>query len=60
MTERNTVWLVPPFGQGEPREVEATPEKLGPLMIAGWSQCPPPEKENHVDDETPRNSDLLR
>lgn len=60
MTERNTVWLVPPFGQGEPREVEATPEKLGPLMIAGWSQCRPPEKENHVDDETSRNSDLLR
>jgi hypothetical protein len=55
-----TVWMMPPYRQGEPREVEATPAQLVPLMITGWSQCPPPEKENHVDDETPRNSDLLR
>lgn len=38
----NTVWMKPPFGQGEPKEVEATPEELTPLMAAGWSQCDPP------------------
>lgn len=59
MTEQ-CVWMRPPWGTGEPKQVEAAPEKLGPLMNAGWSQCPPPEKENHVDDETPRNPDLLR
>ena len=31
MTE--TVWMMPPHGQGEPREVEATPAQLVPLMI---------------------------
>ncbi len=41
MTEE-TVWLAPPFGQGEPREVEAKPEVLVPLMNTGWSQCAPP------------------
>ena len=55
-----TVCMIPPYGQGDPREVEATPVQLLPLMNTGWSQCPPPEKENHVDDETPRNPDLLR
>jgi len=34
--------MKPPFGEGEPKEVEATPEILTPLMIAGWSQCDPP------------------
>lgn len=38
----NTVWMLPPFGEGEPREVEATPERILPLMVAGWSQCEPP------------------
>ncbi len=37
-----TVWLKPPFGVGEPKEVDATPEVLTPLMVAGWSQCEPP------------------
>ena len=38
------VWMRPPLG-GEPREVDATPEVLVPLMVAGWSQCPPPAAE---------------
>ena len=37
-----TVWLAPPFGKGEPKEVEASPEVLTPLMVAGWNQCAPP------------------
>jgi hypothetical protein len=37
-----TVWLKPPFGVGEPKEVEATPGVLTPYMVAGWSQCDPP------------------
>ena len=45
MSDRATVWLAPPFGQGEPREVDATPAVLVPLLVAGWSQCPPPEPE---------------
>ena len=36
------VWMKPPFGMGDPKEVEATPELLTPLMVAGWSQCDPP------------------
>ncbi len=44
------VWMKPPFGEGEP----ATPDVLGPLMVAGWSQCEPPVKNRevttHVDD----------
>jgi len=39
------VWLRPPHGQGEPKQVEAKPELLVPTMIAGWSQCAPPEPE---------------
>ena len=48
------VWLVPPWGLGEPMEVEATPEILTPLLVAGWSQWGPPantqEVTTHVDD----------
>ena len=48
------VWLVPPWGLGEPIEVEATPEKLTPLLVAGYSQCEPPantqEVTTHVND----------
>jgi hypothetical protein len=36
------VFMQPPWGAGEPIEVEAVPEKLTPLMVAGWSQCEPP------------------
>ena len=48
------VWLMPPWGQGEPMEVDATPEILTPLLVAGYSQCEPPantqEVTTHVDD----------
>lgn len=48
------VWMIPPFCVGEPKEVDATPEVLTPLMAAGWSQCEPPapiqEVTTHVDD----------
>jgi hypothetical protein len=37
------VWMRPPDG-GAPREVEATPEILVPLMVQGYSQCEPPEE----------------
>jgi hypothetical protein len=43
-----TVWMKPPFGAGEPREVEATPGILTPLMVAGWSQCEPPSRSEEV------------
>lgn len=43
--EKDMVWMMPPFGDGEPREVEATPEVLTPLMVAGWSQCAAPKQE---------------
>lgn len=49
MNERCTVWMKPPFGVGDPKEVEATPEVLTPLMVAGWNQCVQPansEEEN--------------
>jgi hypothetical protein len=36
------VWMKPPFGAGEPKEVDATPEVLVPLMVAGWSQTGQP------------------
>ena len=42
------VWLMPPFGEGEPKEVEATPAVLTPLMTAGWSQCEPPAIDEEV------------
>ena len=48
------VWMKPPFGVGEPKEVDATPETLTPLMVTGWSQSDPPvnndEVKNDVDD----------
>jgi hypothetical protein len=43
MPER--IWLAPPWGRGEPQEVEATPDVLVPLMVEGYSQCAPPEKK---------------
>jgi len=45
---KETVWLAPPFGQGEPREVEAKPEVIVPLLVAGWSQCAAPAAEKEV------------
>ena len=38
-------WLAPPFGVGDPKEVDATPEILTPLLVAGWSQCDPPQQK---------------
>ena len=40
--------MQPTFGAGEPKEVEATPDVLTPLMVAGWSQCDPPANEQEV------------
>jgi len=42
------VLMKPPFGVGEPKQVEATPEVLVPLMVAGWSQCEPPAQNEEV------------
>jgi hypothetical protein len=42
MNEATHVWMMPPFGQGEPKVFEAKPEVLVPAMNAGWSQCDPP------------------
>ena len=56
MNRTETIWLSPPWGIGEPREVEAVPAVLVPMLVAGWSQCAPPgrapEKEvtAHVHD----------
>jgi hypothetical protein len=54
MSNAEKVWLAPPHGQGEPREVEATPEILVPMLVVGWRQCTAPmapkEKNPHVDD----------
>ena len=52
------VFMRPPWGEGEIQKVEAMPEKIGPLMVAGWSQCEQPastpvmtqEVTPHVDD----------
>ena len=58
------VWMMPAWGQGEPMEVEATPDVLTPLMVAGYSQCEPPantqEVTTHVDDYAAGSTDLLR
>ena len=42
------VFMKPPFGVGEPKEVEATPENLIPMMVAGWSQCERPMSHQEV------------
>ena len=48
------VWLRPPWGEGEPKEFDATPDVLTPLLVSGWSQCERPantqEVTTHVDD----------
>jgi hypothetical protein len=48
------VWMMPPWGQGEPMEVDAAPEVLTKYMVSGYSQCEPPantqEVTTHVDD----------
>ena len=42
------VWMKPPFGVGEPKEVDATPDVLTPYMVSGWSQCDPPADHKEV------------
>ena len=42
------VWMMPPFGVGEPKEIEATPAVLTPYMVSGWSQCDPPADQKEV------------
>ena len=37
----NKIWMKPPDG-GEPQLVDAAPESLVPLMVAGWTQTTPP------------------
>ncbi len=44
----STVWMRPPWGVGEPVEVEATPQVLTPLLVQGYSQCAPPEAQQEV------------
>ena len=52
------VFMRPPWGEGEIQKVEAKPDVIGPMMVAGWSQCEPPavapvitqEVTTHVDD----------
>jgi hypothetical protein len=51
MSERNTVWLRPPWGEGEPQEFDARPEVLVPHMVAGWSQCEPPASREVVTED---------
>ena len=46
------VWMKPPFGVGEPKEVDATPEVLVPLMVAGWCQCDSPVPATNQEVET--------
>ena len=43
MSDVETVFMMPPFGVGEPVEVEAKPQILVPLMVIGYSQCAAPE-----------------
>jgi hypothetical protein len=45
------IWMSPPFGQGEPVQVEAKPEVLIPLMVAGYSQCEPPASREEVKED---------
>ena len=48
------VYMCPPWGVGKIQKVEANPDLIGPMMVAGWSQCEPPatteEVTTHVDD----------
>ena len=45
---KDRVFMKPSFGLGEPREVDATPEVLVPLMLAGWTQCELPKRCKEV------------
>ena len=41
----------PPFGQGEPKEIEATPDEIARWMVAGFAQCDPPAEEEEVTED---------
>ena len=45
------VWLRPPWGGDEPKEFDARPDVLVPLMAAGWSQCEPPAATEEVKED---------
>lgn len=45
----------PPDG-GPPKCVEATPDVLTPLMVAGWSQCEAPDQSGNQEDNDGENS----
>jgi hypothetical protein len=45
---QDKVYMKPPFGVGEPKEVDATPDVLTSMMVAGWSQCDPPAQNEEV------------
>jgi len=36
------LYMLPPWGRGEPQRFEARPDVIVPLMNTGWSQCDPP------------------
>jgi hypothetical protein len=42
------VYMRASWGGTEVRKVEAKPELIGPLMVAGWSQCDPPANDKEV------------
>ena len=42
------VYMRAPWGGTEVRRVEAKPELIALLMVAGWSQCEPPANEEEV------------
>jgi hypothetical protein len=51
IVRHSTCWMSPPFGQGEAVQVEAKPEVLVPLMVAGYSQCEPPASREEVKED---------
>ena len=42
------VYMRAPWGGTEVRRVEAKPELIALLMVAGWSQCDPPANNEEV------------
>ena len=42
------VYMRAPWGGTEVRRVEAKPELIALLMVAGWSQCDPPATNKEV------------
>ena len=42
------VYMRAPWGGTEVRRVEAKPELIALLMVAGWSQCEPPANGEEV------------